>query len=177
MKEIFKPIIVLTLVCLIITGAVAGINLLTRDKIAEIDKATAEATMSELISDAAFEAVMLENAQCKEIYKASASGEIKGYIFQSSAFGYGGQVAVMTALDTEGKIIGVRVLSCNDETPGLGQNAKKESFTAKFIGLGSNEEVNNADALASATFTSNAVKKSINMAIADFNSITGGAAK
>ncbi len=175
MKEIFKPIIVLTLVCLIITAAVAGVNLLTRDKIAEIDRATAEATMAELIKDAEFEGVALENAACSEIFKASKDGDIKGYVFTSSAFGYGGQVRVMTAIGIDGKIIGVRVLACNDETPGLGQNAKKEKFTSQFSGLGSENEVKSVDALASATITTNAVKKSINAAITDFNSITGGA--
>ena len=175
MKEIFKPIIVLALVCLIITGAVAGINQLTRDKIDEIDKATAEAPMAELIADAEFEDSMFSSAACREIYTATSNGQTKGYIFTSSAFGYGGQVQVMTAIGTDGKIIGVRVIACNDETPGLGQNAKKEDFTNQFIGFASDAEVDGADALASATFTTNAVKNSINMALSDYKTITGGA--
>ncbi len=177
MKEIFKPIIVLTLVCLIITGAVAGVNMLTHDRIAIIDRQTAEATMSELIADAQFEAVTFDGANCSEIYKALNGGSIKGYIFTSSAFGYGGQVGVMTALDANGKIIGVRIISCNDETPGLGQNAKKNSFTSQFLNMQSVDEVNSADAITSATLTTNAVKKSINMALSDYAAIIGGATK
>ncbi len=175
MKEIFKPIIVLTLVCLIITGAVARVDKVTRDRIAEIDKAAAQATMAELIADAEFEAIALDNASCNEIFKATSQDDVKGYIFTSSAFGYGGQVRVMTAVGIDGKIIGIRVLACNDETPGLGQNAKKTAFTDRFIGLGSNAEVNNADAIASATITTNAVKKSVNAALSDYSIITGGA--
>ncbi len=174
MREIFKPIIVLGLVCLIITASVAGINLITKDKIAEIDRQSAEKTMTELILDAEFEPISLEGAGCSEIFKATAAGNAKGYIFTSSAFGYGGQVRVMTAVDTDGKIIGVRVIACNDETPGLGQNAKKSSFQDKFIGLQSEAEVNSTDALASATITTNAVKKAVNTALKDFKAITGG---
>ncbi len=175
MKDIFKPIIVLTLICLVITSAVAGVNMLTKDAIAEIDKATAEATMGELIPNAEFEDALFDKAECSEIYKASANGETVGYIFTSSAFGYGGQVRVMTAIGADGKVIGVRVLACNDETPGLGQNAKNESFTDRFIGAVSKQEVDSADAITSATLTSNAVKKSVNAALADFNTIMGGA--
>lgn len=174
MKSILKPVAVLTVICLIITAAVAGINLLTEEKIAENDKISAQKTMSELIACAEFSAVTADGAECSEIYSASDSTGDKGYIFVSSAFGYGGQVRVMTAVGTDGSIIGVRVLSCSDETPGLGQNAKNAQFTDRFTGLSTSEQVNGADAITSATFTSNAVKKSINCALHDFKILTGG---
>lgn len=174
MKDILKPIIVLALVCLIITAAVAGVNVMTKDRIAEIDRLTAEKTMGELIADAEFETVNLDGAECSEIYRATHNSTVKGYIFTSSAFGYGGQVGVMTAVDTDGRIIGVRVVACNDETPGLGQNAKKDSFTEQFLGLNNQNDVNGADAITSATLTTNAVKKAINSALHDYQIINGG---
>lgn len=174
MKTILKPAAILTAVCLLVTLAVAGVNGLTRDAIAKSEAAAAQASMAALIPGATFTPV---DADCEsdEVYRA----EDKGYIFVSAATGYGGDVKVMTALDREGVVLGVIVLSCDDETPGLGQNCKKASFTDQFAGKsGSVELTKNGGeivAVTSATYTSTAVKTCVNRALADYKIVKEGA--
>ena len=103
MKNIVKPALILTAICLVMTFAVAGVNLLTADTIAANEAKAAQESMNQLIPDVEFTAVEDDELVCSEAYKAGD----KGYIFVSSAIGYGGEVRVMTALDTEGKVIGI----------------------------------------------------------------------
>ena len=97
----------------------------------------------------------------------------------SAANGYGGPVKVMTAVDNQGAVLGVIVLACDDETPGLGQNAKKAAFTDQFKGKsGSVELTKNGGTIAavtSATYTSTAVKECVNRALSDYTLVKGGA--
>lgn len=173
MKSIIKPVVVLTLICLIVTGAVAGANLLTKDAIAANDAAATQDSMKAMIPGATF--TESEKGECDSAYKASDS---KGYVFVSHAYGYGGDVNVMTAVDNSGKIIGVSILSCDDETPGLGQNCKKDSFTSQFKGKSNKVELKKnggeIDAITSATFTSNAVRDSVNKALKTYAMLAKG---
>ena len=174
MKEILKPVLVLTALCLIVTAAVAGVNLLTRDAIDAADRAAAEASMAALIPNETFTALDAKTLASAEAYQAES-----GYIFVSSANGYGGPVKVMTAVDNAGAVIGVTVLACDDETPGLGQNAKKIAFTDQFKGKSGAVELtkNKGEivAITSATYTSTAVKNCVNAALADYQLCKGGA--
>ena len=60
-------------------------------------------------------------------YEGTASGDTIGYVFKTSAKGYGGDIDLMVGIDTSGKVTGVSILSIS-ETAGLGMNAKNESF-------------------------------------------------
>ena len=53
-----------------------------------------------------------------EAYKADNGA---GYVITAASKGYGGDVPVMVAFNSEGTITAVKFLD-NDETPGLGQN-------------------------------------------------------
>lgn len=173
MKAIVKPVLILTVICMVMTAAVAGVHLLTKDAISANEAATAQASMAALIPDVTFTAVEDDGLSCSEAYCA----EDKGYILVSSANGYGGEVRVMTAVGSDGRVIGIIVLSCDNETPGLGQNCKKESFTDQFKGASGSVELtkNGGDiaAVTSATYTSTAVRDCVNAALSDYSALTG----
>ena len=181
-KAILKPAIILCIICAIITAALSVTNAVTKDKIAQLEYEAEQATARQIID--ADEFTSLKHAvDGKEYtyYKAQSSGEIEGYEFRTSAKGYNGEVTVMTGIDTEGKIILVKVLSAADETPGLGQNVPKESFTNAFTGLPGTVGVtddgstdNTIDAVTGATYSSKAVAKSVNLAVKIFNEIKEG---
>ena len=59
------------------------------------------------------------------------SGQLAGYVITTEAKGYGGTIEVMTGITADGSVSGVVLLSQN-ETPGLGANATKESFTGQY---------------------------------------------
>lgn len=174
MKEIIKVSATLAAICAAVTLAVAGANLLTADKIAQSEQKAITDSLSEVLPCDSYDSV---SDNC---YKAAD----KGYIFITAANGYGGEVSVMTAIAPDGKIIAVKVLSCSDETPGLGQNSQKAAFTDQYKGQSGTLEVvksgaadGQINAITSATITSRAVTAAVNEALAQFDSIAKEAVK
>ena len=106
---------------------------------------------------------------------AGVSGDFTG-----TAKGYGGDVSVMTAVNTDGTVSGTAILDVSNETPGLGQNAAKEGFYSQFKGLkkgisllknGADGEKNEINAVTGATITSAAVTRAVNAALDDFDKV------
>ena len=178
-KDVFLPTAVLFLICVIVAAALAGTNLLTKDKIAEQAAKKAEESRKLALSAAD----SFEPAAEQEYYVGKAGGETVGYVFETSAKGYGGDVDVMTGISAEGKITGVILLD-HEETPGLGANAEKEDFRAQFL-----QDVpetllklvkyqapqpGEVEAMTGASMTSRAVTEAVNEAIRQYQNIAEG---
>ncbi len=184
--DVFKAIIVLTVVCLVISAALAVTNSITKDKIAEMERASATAAMEALIPNGEYTKTDLSNIkeiENADIYTVSKGDTTVGYIVTTAAKGYGGDVKVMTAISSDKKVIGVNILSAADETPGLGQNATKPDFYNQFKNKTSGVTVvkngaenNEINAVTGATITSRAVTNAVNEALGQLdvylNSIT-----
>lgn len=178
-EDIIKPVGVLLAICIIIPLALSVTNKVTAKKIAELENENSKKNMQSLVSADDFE-------KCSdggiEYYTAIKGGETAAYIFTESAKGYGGDVSVMTAVKPDGTIAGVAILDVSGETPGLGQNAAKESFYSPYAGLkkgvsllknGAKAENNEVDAVTGATITSTAVTRAVNAALDDFEKVKG----
>ena len=178
-EDIIKPVGVLLAICIIIPLALSVTNKVTAKKIAELEKENSKKNMQSLVSADDFE-------KCSdggiEYYTAIKGGETAAYIFTESAKGYGGDVSVMTAVKPDGTVAGVAILDVSGETPGLGQNAAKESFYSQYAGLkkgvsllknSAKAENNEVDAVTGATITSTAVTRAVNAALDDFEKVKG----
>ena len=180
-KNVVIPSIVLTVICLVISAALALTNDITKDRIEEIEKQNSIAAMSEIFTEKGLEfsenyTVMLDDAEY--LYSiVTRDSEIYGYVFTTSTSGYGGEVKVMTGVNTDGTVEAIKVLSVADETPGLGQAAANEDFTAQFSGKSgeiSTEKNKDIDALTGATVTTKAVITDVNTALKLFQNVKGG---
>ncbi|MCH5197986.1 MAG: RnfABCDGE type electron transport complex subunit G [Oscillospiraceae bacterium] len=176
---ILKTALSLFIICAVTAGIVAGVNALTAPTIEKNEIASANAAKSAVLSDAVqFEDIVLSDGSTAYIGK-SAGGETVGYVFRSASSGYGGKIEIMTGFNTDGYITGVQILSI-DETPGLGLNAKKDSFlnrfkeTNSFLSVVKDSEAgeNEILALTSATITSRAMVKAVNEARAYFDELS-----
>ena len=100
-----------------------------------------------------------ENTAIKSVYKAE-----NGYVIESTAYGYNGDIVLMVGVSNEGKVTGVVV----QETRGLGADALTDvPFLAQYLLTGGDAEVGtNVDALTGATVSSKAVTKAVNSAVA-----------
>lgn len=177
-KDILKPALILFVICLVVTALLAGTNLLTKDKIAEQSALEAEQSRKVVLSDAdSFE-------EADGYYVGKTNNETVGYVFQTEAKGYGGAVKVMTGISADGQITGVVILE-HSETPGLGANAEKTSFTDQFkqtapekgITLVKNKAPSDGEieAMTGASITSRAVTNAVNEAITKYNTVKEGA--
>lgn len=176
--DILKPIIVLFSICIIITLALSLTNALTKNTIDNLQKAKEKETMSNLIDADKFKIYTFEGKDETFDFRAAIKdGEIKGYIFVTSAKGYGGDVSVMTAIGIDGKVIEVSILDASNETPGLGQNVTKESFYSQFKGKtkdigvvksGIATKANEINAVTGASISSKAVRTAVDKALSQF---------
>ena len=180
-NDIIKPVAVLLAICIIIPLALSLTNRITKDKIAELDEKNSRETMASLIKADSFTEEGFKDGENEFTYNlALKDGEIVGYIFKTAEKGYGGDVSVMTAVNVDGTVKSVAVLDVSGETPGLGQNAAKESFYTQYEGKtsgisllknGADSAKNEVNAVTGATITSTAVNKAVNQALEQFKCV------
>lgn len=177
-REIIIPTLVLLVIGVVAAALLGGTNMLTKDKIASIDAETKAKAMSIVMPDAASFGEEIQ-AEEKTAYSAAldSNGDVIGYAFTVSVSGYGGEIKAMAGICTDGSINKVTILAADSETPGLGQNVKKDNFLDQFIGksklltviksaVSSDDEI---QAVTSATISSTAVTNAVNSALEYFN--------
>ena len=180
-KEVIKPAAILFVICVAVSAALAGTNLLTADRIARAAAQKAEESRMVVLPEA--EAFQEKESEDGTHYiglsKEAPEGVVVGYVFETESKGYGGTVKVMTGINTEGNITGVIVLS-HSETPGLGANAEKETFRDQYqqpvANLTGGIQVvkfqapaeGEIQAMTGATITSTAVTNAVNLAIEQY---------
>ena len=102
-NKVMKPIVVLCVICIIITGALAATNSVTAPIIAEATRLAQEKARMELLPDAdgftQVEGVSVENVSA--VYTADNG---VGTVVTSAAKGYGGTMTVMVAFTPDGTI-------------------------------------------------------------------------
>ena len=180
LKNIIIPTVALFVICLVCTLLLALANNVTAPLIADLaEKTEIESRMKVLGSATSFE----EGKGDGFTYVTGLNDAkgVEGYVFVTTTKSYGGDLQVMTGVDTEGKVTGVEILSISD-TAGLGMNAQKQEFRDEFEGRTSgltvqkntaNPDNNEVLALTGATITSNAVAAAVNQALANYEAITG----
>ena len=171
-NKIFKPIVVLCTICIVITGALAATNSVTKPIIDAAIVAAQEAARTELLPDATgftkVEGVSVENVS--DVYMADNG---VGTVITCAGKGYGGTVTVMVAFNPDGTIKQLKVTE-QAETQGLGTKVttdasywtRYEGLQAKPLTLGTD-----VDAMSGATISSRALLSAVNAAINAYNAI------
>ena len=100
--------------------------------------------------------------------RENEQGELLGYVFFARSRGYDGLVHMLVGFNTEGYILGVRIIS-HTETPGLGTVIVSEAFLSQFYGLrgpieaiGNPQRPHQIDVVTGATLSVNAVIHAVN---------------
>lgn len=167
-------------ICFVVTFAVAGTRYAFKDRIAEQEWLEKQEIMSRLLKADTYEEVPVGDDN--QAYQAlDKEGKLSGYLFVTAAYGYGSDVSVMTGI-ANGKVVGIDILDCANETPGLGQNVAQSSFKRQFAGLTETpvvtktaaETANEIQAVTGATKTSNAVASAVDQALVLYDSLTEG---
>lgn len=184
-KEIALPAIMLFIIALVCTALLAGTNMLTKDRIADLQvQASMEAKVAVMSDAASFSDEKNIEVDGESIIYYDAldeSGAVIGYVFNTTSKSYGGDISCMVGVSAQtNKITGVKLTSIND-TPGLGMKANSDDFLSQYIDRGSNIGVNkNAStdteikAITSATITSKAVTTAVNKAFSAYEAVKAG---
>lgn len=167
---VLRVALTLLIICGVVALALAGVNAITRDRIAAIKEANTQA---------AIEAVLPGGG--KEVSFTDASGLVKavyasdaGYAIEVTPAGFGNTVDMMVGVAKDGTVLGISIIE-HAETAGLGavaaaETSAGEAFRGQFVGMSGTLAVSkdggSVDAITGATITSRAVTRGVSAAIA-----------
>lgn len=173
MKQPIKYALILFLITSVCVGILGAVNEITDPIIKANEQKAEEVAMRELITEGdSFEAVedIEESTTIEKIFIAKNASDLVGYIVKVCPTGYGGAIAMLVGIDTNGQVKGISILS-HGETPGFGANCVKESFKGQFkdkqaplVVSKSASAENEIQAITGATITSDAVTQGVNTA-------------
>ncbi len=170
-KYILRITLTLLLVAALVAAALAGVNAITRERIADIQAQKLQSAITQVLPDAGElteVAFTDESGLVQTVYRAR-----EGYAVEVATAGFGGTVTLMVGVQ-DGAVTGIAVVS-HSETAGLGSvaaesSAKGEAFRSQFVGLSGQLAVTKdggtVDAITSATVTSRAITQGVNAALA-----------
>lgn len=169
----FKPVAVLLAICVAVGAILSGVNALTAPAIAANEEASRNATYFAALPEAdSFTSLECGMDGVTAVLKADNGA---GYVITAQARGYGGQVPAAVSFSPDGTIQKVVMMS-NDETPGLGQKVTDEDFSGQFAGRAAESiALSDIDSVSGATISSRAALAAVNLAIAAYQQIIGGA--
>lgn len=177
-RPILKPALMLGALGLAAAVLLGGLDELTRERIAEQERERALRAVAGMLDAARYDNDLLADTRSLAIpglerpatvYRARRGGEPTAAVLDlTTTEGYSGPIRLLVAVDTTGRVLGVRVVE-HRETPGLGDAIERsksdwiEQFDGRSLG---NPPVANwkadrrdgeFDTLTSATITSTAV--------------------
>lgn len=181
------PGLILGLFTLAGVGLIALGQLATEEAIAERRAEDLQRSLAQVIPDKHYDNNLLEDRFSLEIsgihtsgYRGKQAGKTSAVAFTVTANdGYSGPMEILLGIDTQGHLLGVRVLS-HTETPGLGDKieASKSDWILGFNGLGLDnlstsdwavkKDGGRFDAFSGATITPRAVVNAVYRGLKEF---------
>lgn len=171
--ESVKPFVVLVCICIVVAALLGFTNGLTAPVIAHNNELAAQKTRMAVLPGAQdFEAVECdtESLGIDSAYKETSG---LGYVITASSRGYSSMVTVTVGIGNDGTVVGLSA-NVSKEKGTIGSRAGKSDYTGKYVGISGSAD--GIDTLTGATYSSKAVRKSVNAALSAFESI-GGAGK
>ena len=165
-NDFIYPILALSLICLVMAGALAFINDITQPIIEEAAYIRANEMMRSIIPDADEFAKLDTEALPGAVVAAYRAANGAGYIFIVSTRGFGGEMLVMSGINADGGFAGSSVLA-HSETISFANRvlAVRDDYEAR------GQSLLEADAITGATRTFRAYQDAIRYAYEAFGKI------
>ena len=184
MKNILRYALILFLIAAVVAGLLAGVNLLTKDTIAQNEIAAEQQALARLCRTRRRLSRLTQRwrralALRRFMRAADAAGTARGYCVKVAQNGYGGAISAVVGVGLDGKVTGVSIIS-HAETPGLGANIEKDSFRQQYTGKGAVTVVkagakeSEINAVSGATISSKALTAGVNKAVEVAQQIQNG---
>lgn len=162
MREILKLSITLAFVGLVSAALLTGVNNVTAPIIAERQEAEYREALELYFPDVdSFESQRLDDDYFDLIF--DSSDRLIGVMATIGQQGYDGTILYNLALDAEGKVVGMLIIS-HSETPGIGDVITTSEFQEQFIGKSFEDPLvpgEDVDTVSGATISSAAMVTSV----------------
>lgn len=171
-KQIRRSIVVLTVICLLTSAALAVVNHFTAPVSEANAAARAQQARQEAVPDAAsfepVEAALPENVV--SAYAAlDAAGKPMSYLFTVEGKGFGGTIQVLCVIGADGLIRACRTMDVSSETTTLGGQTATESYTGQYVGK--DAALTGVNAISGATVTSTAYRGCVQTAFEAYEQV------
>ena len=168
-KEIVKSIVVLVVICLLTSAALAVVNHFTAPVSAANAEARAQQARLDAVPDAA-DFAPIEAALPSGVVSAyaalDAAGTPTSYLFTVEGKGFGGTIQVLCVIGMDGRIRTCRTMDVSSETTTLGGQTANESYTGQYAGQ--DASLSGVSAISGATITSTAYRGCVETAFEAF---------
>lgn len=164
MKELMKPVVVLTSICLVVTALLAFVNQLTLPVIVEAEEKAAAAARTEVLPEAKDFQRLTPDALPEGVTDVYEGSNHTGYVILVQTKGYGGLIKLICGIREDGTLSAVKTLS-HSETSGVGTKAvdNHSGYRERFVGTTA-ESYQQVDTITGATISSTAYQKAIGLA-------------
>lgn len=170
-----KSIVVLAVICLVISAALAIVNSFTAPVI-ETAKQERENASRQAVLPAADKFLPLSVSTPESITDAyqgvDTAGNTVGYVFTAQGKGFGGTITVMCAIDPQGLIVNAATIDVTSETTTLGGQTANERYTSQYAGK--DAALEGVDAISHATITSTAYEACVRDCFSAFDAVKEG---
>ena len=166
MNQLVRFGLILALICMIASLILSVTYKFTKPVIDERMREEEKAALALIMPDAdKFEQKQVGD---EKYYIAYEKGKFKAYCVKVVSWGYSSYIRMLVGVDKKGIIQGVEILE-QHETPGLGNQISKKSFTAQFKAKDATKiQLKDIHAITGATISSKAVVKGIHDGIDKF---------
>lgn len=164
---------VLLVITMCVAALLALVNEITKDKIAENEKAALESALAKLFEGKG--ALETENTDIKlddkafvGFYKVKNHEGGLGYYAKVAPKGFKGDVVMLIGITPDGNVCGIEILSTS-ETPGIGDKIEKSEYLDKIAS-------GQYDTISGATYSSKAVINGTKLALEAYAEYVKGVA-
>ncbi len=185
MKQYVSLIVVLTVICLVASLALAVVNRFTKDRIAQVAAGKKMAAIAEVLPDTGTvprTIVVADPATgaSNTFYVVEKDGRFAGAAVEtSSPNGYAGDIRLMVGINLRREIQAIAILE-QRETPGLGAKIATDGFKGGYAGVPIDttrfkvkKDGGDMDAITAATISSRAVAEAVADAVRRFTAAQG----
>lgn len=177
MKDKIMPPLVLTIICIVVSGLlVLAYNATYVDNTGVLTD-DMKAGCNEIFGEGSYEIMLDPDAEEKTPVTFDTEGvnsiitdkENKTCLIEITEDGYSkGGLHLLVGINSEGAIEGIYFLSIG-ETPGLGTKVQDDSFLSKLKGFGVDTDENSIDNVTAATYSSKGMKSACKKAVKLFD--------
>ena len=169
MKEKLMPPLVLTIICVVVSGLLALAYNVTYVDLTGVMTDELKTGCKNIFGEAEYEMLTEEkdgkkapvNFGNKNINSIIVDRNASNCIIEITEDGYSkGGLHLLVGLDSDGKVQGIEFVSIG-ETPGLGTKVQDKSFTKKFLKADAETDIDGIDNVTAATFSSKGMKKAV----------------
>ena len=166
------PVVVLTVICLVVSGLLAYVNSITSPIIVQAAAEAEEEAKLEVLPDAdSFTTIEDLSNLPDTVDSVHVADNGAGIVVILSGAGYGGTMQIIVGITSDGTVSGTKVLE-HSETAGLGARVAGEDFRNQFVGVDSN--LDGVSVISGSSISSNCFINLVKDAFTVFDSVQGG---